>query len=465
MIPGLGRLGTAVAAAVGVLGLSLGAAVYVPAQEAPAQEKAEVEKAPQRETVELEPITAQPKPEGAAAKAITPVPLPEAAAPVVGAGGVDRQLVPLEAALSSFEPPAVRSVIQKVNRGGTARASFTGFARRALTRRLQQADAPEVQPVAAALRAGQPPTVALNNLTEEQVQSVASITIDALSGTRPPDDLKDQIKQQNQRARAVLATLPVGVRAARGPRLPSPTDRRFNWTQRGVIIQNSGIVTAVRDQSVPQNCGCCWAFATIGAIESAFAKNKQQLIGASEQYLLNCARFGLPSSSVPYSCDGGWWAFDMLMADRVTLPGVPRRADLLYTGVQGDCDGRINKPYQLRTWGYVHQSANPNEIPTNAEIKAALCQYGPVVCAVGIQDDNTWFFYDGQSTLAEFPNNPSQGVRHAILLVGWDDTRDNNRGAWLFKNSWGTDWGVSGFGYVRYNMNNVGWGAAWALPR
>jgi C1A family cysteine protease len=42
-------------------------------------------------------------------------------------------------------------------------------------------------------------------------------------------------------------------------------------------------------------------------------------------------------------------------------------------------------------------------------------------------------------------NNPSMGG-HAVLFVGYDD----NRQVFKFKNSWGTDWGDNGYGYISY---------------
>ena len=46
------------------------------------------------------------------------------------------------------------------------------------------------------------------------------------------------------------------------------------------------------------------------------------------------------------------------------------------------------------------------------------------------------------------------------MLVGWDD----NKQAWLIKNSWGKDWGEDGFGWVKYDSNNIGLFAAWIQP-
>jgi C1A family cysteine protease len=69
----------------------------------------------------------------------------------------------------------------------------------------------------------------------------------------------------------------------------------------------------------------------------------------------------------------------------------------------------------------------------------------------------TWTGNTG-TVLQDFANDPTQSVTHAILIVGWDNTQ----GAWIIKNSWGA-WGIndSGFGYVKYQCNNIGWGAAW----
>ena len=44
-----------------------------------------------------------------------------------------------------------------------------------------------------------------------------------------------------------------------------------------------------------------------------------------------------------------------------------------------------------------------------------------------------------------------------ILIVGWDD----EKGAWLIKNSYGPKWGEGGFGWIKYRSNNIGkWAAA-----
>jgi hypothetical protein len=89
-------------------------------------------------------------------------------------------------------------------------------------------------------------------------------------------------------------------------------------------------------------------------------------------------------------------------------------------------------------------------------IKNAILNYGPVYSTIYANDafmayDNGVYEYWG----SESPN-------HAIEIIGWDDSlpHSHGTGAWLIKNSWGTDWGrnstYSGCGWVAYEAANLG---------
>lgn len=112
----------------------------------------------------------------------------------------------------------------------------------------------------------------------------------------------------------------------------------------------------------------------------------------------------------------------------------------------------------------------PNEgnlFPSTANIRAWLAERrSPVFIAVDWHD--AYESDDGALTLPETVSSTAGGG-HAILAVGYDDTMSRPRtlrstphsaareldepedvGFLIVKNSWGSDWGSSGYGYISY---------------
>jgi hypothetical protein len=397
---------------------------------------------------------------GREAKAAPPTP------PSLGA----EQFSALDTALQQRPPKALASIIEKRGNQGKVRLGYTGFVKRVLKDTLKQPPSVSVGNVFTGLANAKgvaDAQAALDTLTEDQARAILNERLRNLTGLKLPDNLKDLVLRQNAKSKNARGG---GLQAGAPPSLPSKLD----WRAPGLVVKNTGIVTAVQDQNTPVPCGCCWAFATIGALEASYAKNNKLLIGASEQYILNCAGAAL-TSSIPLSwdCSGGWFAFDFLLADQPNA-GAPRRIDLAnpsaalpFTGVQGPCQDVNPKPYKVQNWGYVSQTGDSNAIPSDLDLKQSLFAKGPVVSAIfvplvnGVAADN-WSQYQS-GVFQDAPNDPSLGVDHAIVIVGWDDTQDG--GAWIIKNSWGADWGGDGgFAYVKYGFNNIGTGAAWVIP-
>ena len=125
-----------------------------------------------------------------------------------------------------------------------------------------------------------------------------------------------------------------------------------------------------------------------------------------------------------------------------------------YNAADGNCNiNNAPTSYGAYKWGYVSPSNNWTVRPSVSQIKNAVCKYGAISACVNVtpafQAYSSGVFFD----------QPSSGsnINHCVAIVGWDD----NKGAWLIKNSWGTGWGMNGYMWIKYNTNNIGVCAIW----
>lgn len=213
----------------------------------------------------------------------------------------------------------------------------------------------------------------------------------------------------------------------------------FDW-------RDEGVITPVKDQHYPKWCGSCWAFAAVAQLEAhmQIAGGIIENLDLSEQQLVSCYSLG-----EGHGCHGASWWDAYYVFER---PGavdelcMPYEADSYVPCKQGSCtvQARISEYFGVR-----------NDVNS---IKEAL-QDGPVWIGMYIPDVFRAFSPEEEDEVFDWDcleHDTLQVITHAMLCVGWNDTICDGEGAWIIKNSWGTDWGYNGYAYVKYDICSLG---------
>ena len=225
-----------------------------------------------------------------------------------------------------------------------------------------------------------------------------------LEGLQVPEDWERQAAQVRDLPFELLTDLPA----------------YFNW-------DDLGGVTPAKEQSP---LGTCWLFAGTGALESSILIQSGLELDLSEQQVLNCQPLepGLPEVAWEQYRDHG-------AVDEDCMP---------YEGVySGEC--RIDE------CELVAATRNWIDIPADKDaIKTTLIEYGPVTTLYAAETD--FFYYEDGC----YEGEGEAFLNHAMVIVGWDDAACGGDGAWLVKNSWGTDWGMDGLAWIKYDIGKIG---------
>lgn len=289
---------------------------------------------------------------------------------------------------------------------------------------------------------------------------------------------------------------PSGIVSHPGGRIPSPLDLSH---LKGVSLsaeipdypasydlRELGFVSPIRNQNP---YGSCWTFGTLASLESTTRKLMGKDLDLSERYMMYFAyidELDLPgfgnftSADFPYTADfGGDDYRATALLSRWT--GAVLEEDAPYYG-DPECIPTGFEKDVIHLQQVLYLAMDPSTRypkPDMDNIKYALTKYGAVAVGVWANDAmggewDTSDYYNPVTYSAYIPEgNPDSldvgSANHEVSIVGWDDsfastdfaTQPPGDGAWIVRNSWGTNWGDEGYYYLSYYDAALDTGAAY----
>ncbi|XP_074267615.1 vignain-like [Silene latifolia] len=182
-----------------------------------------------------------------------------------------------------------------------------------------------------------------------------------------------------------------------------------------------GAVVPIKDQG---QCGSCWAFSTVVAVEGINQIKTGKLISLSEQQLVDC------DTTQNQGCNGGLMtsAFDFIKRKH----GITTEDIYPYTARDGRCKVKTNA---LKVTIDGHELVPEND--EDALLKAVANQ--PVSVAIDAGGQDFQFYSEGV-----FTGSCGTELDHGVAVVGYGATVDGTK-YWIVRNSWGQGWGEKGY--------------------
>jgi len=208
----------------------------------------------------------------------------------------------------------------------------------------------------------------------------------------------------------------------------SPLADSVDWVSKGAV-------TPVKNQG---QCGSCWSFSTTGALEGASEIATGKLVSMSEEMLVDCSKQN-------HGCGGG--SMDLAF-EYVEQNGICTETSYSYTaggGRAGTC--RASSCTKALLPGAV---TGFHDVQQNSE-QALMSAVSQQPVSIAVEADKSVFQSYSSGVMTGMCG---ANLDHGILCVGYGT--ESGTDYWLVKNSWGTVWGLEGYGKLERGKGRTG---------
>ncbi|MCG8572472.1 MAG: hypothetical protein MJB14_20255 [Spirochaetes bacterium] len=228
--------------------------------------------------------------------------------------------------------------------------------------------------------------------------------------------------------------------------------KNFDWRNK----DGKNYVTSVKLQGFASSCV---AFGTIAAMEAIGHINnetpvvsQQPELNLSEQHLFF---YNEQAQVGKIDCTSGWNIFDAAeFAEKTGVLSIDNFCDYnpynqsLRPPVKNLPDNWQEMTYKITDYHILINTLGktPETIVKMREnMKDAIVSSGPLIGQVHLAPDFLFYQAGIYTNVLPLPAE-SQNTGHCVTIIGFDDDKQ----AWLCKNSWGIHWGEQGYVWIKY---------------